>query len=270
VLISAVNEELDRMAASFGIQVFQLGFLKDARSSEMGIPSVPLAELYGAVSWDRLPNVRVHLGCPVEGIVSNTDFVSGIIAGSTKRSADFYVCALPLERAAAMAPELELPVGQFQYSPITAIHIWFDRPVTDLPHAALLDRTIQWLFNKSGGSYLQLVVSASRGLLHKTRSEVITLALQELEEFLPSVRHATVLKAHVIKEARATFSASPGLGVFRPPAQTRFRNFFLAGDWTQSGWPATMEGAVRSGYMAAEAVTRAAGGPVKFLLPDPD
>jgi zeta-carotene desaturase len=124
------------------------------------------------------------------------------------------------------------------------------------------------MYNKDGGRYLQLVVSASRGLVDTPRAEVIALAVRELGEFFPAVREARLEKAHVVKEVRATFSAKPGLEMQRPLSQTRIPNLFLAGDWTRSGWPATMEGAVRSGYLAAEAVTSAAGAPRSFLLPD--
>ena len=146
--------------------------------------------------------------------------------------------------------------------------MWFDRRVTELPHATLLDRTIQWMFNKSGGRYLQLVVSASRSLVEMPRADVIALAVRELAEFFPRVKEPKLEKAHVVKEIRATFSARAGLEQVRPLSATKFENLFLAGDWTRSGWPATMEGAVRSGYLAAEEVARAAGSGQKFLLPD--
>ncbi len=146
--------------------------------------------------------------------------------------------------------------------------MWFDRSITELPHATLLDRTMQWMFNKSGGRYLQLVVSASRSLVEMPRADVIALAVRELAEFFPLAKEAKLEKAHVVKEIRATFSARPGLERMRPTSATKFPNLFLAGDWTRSGWPPIMEGAVRSGYLAAEAVTRAAGDERKFLLPD--
>jgi zeta-carotene desaturase len=165
-------------------------------------------------------------------------------------------------------PELPIEWSAFEHSPITGIHLWFDRPITDLPHATLLDRTIQWMFNKGEGRYVQLVVSASRSLTALPRAEVIDLALRELVEFFPAAGSAVLEKAQVIKEVRATFSALPGLEGKRPRTGTRHPNFFLAGDWTRSGWPATMEGAVRSGYIAAEAVARAAGKPRHFLIPD--
>jgi zeta-carotene desaturase len=268
VLVSAVNEDLDRMAASHGFQVFWLGFLARADAYEMGIPAVPLGDLYGPEGWSRIPNVRMHVRAPVERVVENNGAICGVMAAGEERSADYYVSALPFERLPAMIPELNLKLDGFEHSPITGIHLWFDRSITELPHATLLDRTVQWMFNKSGGRYVQLVVSASRSLVEMPRGEVIALAVRELAEFFPLAKEAKLEKAHVVKEIRATFSARPGLEQARPPSATKFRNLFLAGDWTRSGWPPIMEGAVRSGYLAAEAVTRAAGDEQKFLLPD--
>ena len=101
-----------------------------------------------------------------------------------------------------------------------------------------------------------------------SREDVIALALKELPEFFPRVSEAKLERAHVVKEVRATFSALPNLESKRPLQNTPIPNLFLAGDWTRSGWPATMEGAVRSGYLAAEAVTTSLGSPQKFLRPD--
>jgi squalene-associated FAD-dependent desaturase len=268
VLVSAVNEELDRMAALHGFQVFWLGFLAASDSYEMGLAAVPLGELYGADPWSRVPSVEIAFRTAADDIVFDSDAVSGIVVQGGLRKADFYILAVPFERVSGLAPQLEIDFSAFCHSPITGIHLWFDRPVTDLPHATLLDRTIQWMFNKGEGRYVQVVVSASRSLLEMPRNEVIELAVRELAEFFPAVREARLEKAHVVKEVRATFSASPGLEALRPETRTRYSNLFLAGDWTRSGWPATMEGAVRSGYLAAEAVTRAAGAPRGFLLPD--
>jgi len=265
VLVSAINEELDRMAAAHAFQVFRLGFLARSDSYEMGIPTVPLAELYGADVWRRFDRVRIHLRSPVESI----DLSGGVKlaeGGSTK--ADFVIICLPPERIPSVAPGLGIDTGWVEYSPITGIHLWFDRPITDLPHATLLDRTLQWMFNKGGGRYLQLVVSASRSLSNMPKRELIDLALRELPEFFPAAAEAKLLRSHVIKEIRATLSARPGVEELRPGPVTRGGSIFLAGDWTRSGWPPTMEGAVRSGYIAAEAVSQAAGKPRKFLIPD--
>lgn len=259
VLVSAVNEDLDHMAARHGFQVFWLGFLARADSYEMGVPSVPLAELYAAEAWRRIGGVRIQTRCPVERIAPE-----GFTAGGQLRAADYYICALPFERLEALG----LSAPPFTHSPITGIHLWFDREITTLPHATLLDRTIQWMFNKNGGRYLQLVVSASRDLTNLSRNEIIDIAVGDLRLYFPRVREARLVKAHVVKEQRATFSAAPETEALRPAAASRLPNLFLAGDWTRTGWPATMEGAVRSGYTAAEAIAAAAGVPARFLLPD--
>jgi zeta-carotene desaturase len=268
VLVSAINEELDRMAAAHGLQVFRLGFLARKDAYEMGVPAVPLGRLYGDEAWKGIGNVELRQRTPVLRIVIEDGAVRGVIAGEQELRGDFYVCALPFERVNAVAPELRVDVSAFEHSPITGIHLWFDRPVTDLPHATLLDRTMQWMFNKHEGRYVQLVVSASRSLTEMPRADVIALALKELAEFFPATRDAKLEKAHVVKEIRATFSARPGLEAHRPGNRTQIPNLFLAGDWTKSGWPATMEGAVRSGYLAAEAVTAAAGAPKVFIQAD--
>jgi zeta-carotene desaturase len=120
----------------------------------------------------------------------------------------------------------------------------------------------------SNAQYLQLVISASYGLVPKSRQEIIDLCRRELATVLPATRDAKLLKATVIKEVHATFSPEPGVDRWRPSQDAGLQNLFLAGDWTRTGWPATMEGAVRSGYLAAEAVAASLGEPRKFLQPD--
>jgi uncharacterized protein with NAD-binding domain and iron-sulfur cluster len=154
----------------------------------------------------------------------------------------------------------------------------------------LLDRTIQWMFHKSrligsrsnearengarddgsgNGSYIELVVSSSRSLVEKSKAEIVDMAVKEAQEFFPAAREAKLLKSTVIKEVHATYSPRPGIDQHRPQPETAWPRVFLAGDWTATGWPATMEGAVRSGYLAAEALTRSVGGKgVSFLVPD--
>jgi zeta-carotene desaturase len=259
ILVSAVNEDLERMAAIHGFQVFWQGFLARADSYEMGIPTIPLGQLYSTDAWRKLGNVRMHFRSPVEHIDA-----AGFTVGGELRTADHYICALPFERLEAMG----LPAPKLEHSPITGIHLWFDREVTTLPHATLLDRTMQWMFNKDSGRYLQLVVSASRDLTPLSRSEIIDMAIGDLRLYFPRVRDAQLVKAHVIKEQRATFSAAPETEQLRPTPDCGIPNVYLAGDWTRTGWPATMEGAVRSGYIAAEWVAQSAGKPAKFLVPD--
>jgi squalene-associated FAD-dependent desaturase len=268
VLVSAINEDLDRMAAAHGLQVFWVGFLAKPDSYEMGIPKVPLGELYSERVWSRFPEVEIRLRAQVTGVERELERVARVVAGGKPVEADAFICAVPFERIPDVLPWLSLDVSDFEHSPITGIHLWFDRPVTSLPHATLLDRTIQWMFNKSEGRHIQVVVSASRSLIAMPRQEIIQMAVSELADFFPAVREAKLERAHVVKEVRATFSARPGLETRRPGNETEVANLFLAGDWTRSGWPATMEGAVRSGYLAAEAVTRFLGGEKHFLIPN--
>lgn len=245
ILVSAINEDLERMAAIHGFQVFWLGFLVSRDAYEMGIPAVSLGDLYSGKAWNKWPNVRIHTRSKVEEFSG-----AGVRVNGEWKQADFYIRALPFTEG-------------FEYSPITGVHLWFDRPVTDLPHGTLLDCTLHWFFNKGDGKYIQLVISASHSLLEMPRQEVIDLALRELSEFLPGVKEARLEKAHVVKEARATFAATPEAEMKRPSTRTDLPHVFLAGDYTQSGWPATMEGAVRSGYIAAEAISGK-----NFLIPD--
>jgi len=199
-----------------------------------------------------------------------------------EKPADFFISAMPPDALISLLPK-PLPrewnflerFTNFDWSPITGIHLWFEDSVTDLPYSAVLGRTIQWIFNKSAISrkpsspqYLQLVVSASRSLIPMKREEILDLVLNELRDLLPKVADAKLLKAVVVKETKSTLSFPAGSDINRPGPITPLRNLFLAGDWTSSGWPPTMEGAVRSGYRAAEEVTRAAGKPQSFIVPD--
>jgi len=268
VLVSAVNEELDVMAAAHGLQVFYLGFLAGAENYEMGVPAIPLAELYSEELWEKHPNVQFAFRSPLQQVVIAKGVVVRAMVNDVEVTADRYVLAVPFERIPQIAPGLNLDLSEFTHVPITGIHLWFDRAITELPHATFLDRTIHWLYNKEDGRHVQVVVSASRMLTQMSREEVIQLAVRELAEFFPVVKEAKLERAHVVKEMRATFSAKAGLEGKRPVSGTRISNLFLAGDWTKSDWPSTMEGAVRSGYKAAEAVLGSLGEGRRFLCLD--
>ncbi len=285
VLVSALNEDLDRMSVHYAAQVFRESFLRSAEGGRMGVPNVPLTELYGAAGeYIRGRGGQVRLRASVESIRPEADGVRLCVNGEEVRS-DFCIAALPfpaLDKALpddATAEPLRAKLRRFETSPITGIHFWFDRQITELDHAVLLDRTIQWMFHKSklhaqgsddakGGSYVELVVSSSKSMVEKPRNEILELALRELREFFPAARDAQVLKSTVIKEVHATYSALPNSDDYRPGNATAWPRLFLAGDWTASGWPATMEGAVRSGYLAAEALTSRTGDSKRFLVPD--
>ena len=269
VLVSALNESLDRMSVHYAAQVFRESFLKSAAAGRMGVPSVPLSELYSvAGEYIRKRGGEVLLRSSVESLRPTETGVELLAAGKLT-TFDSVVSAVPFDVLSKMLPAggsatLREKLKRFDTSPITGIHFWFDRNVTDLPHAVLLDRTIQWMFNKSilqsesrkqeAGSYLELVVSSSKTLVERSKQEILDLALSELQEFFPESKNAQVVKSTVIKEIKATYSALPMSDEYRPSAKTEWPRLFLAGDWTATGWPATMEGAVRSGYKAADAL----------------
>ena len=311
VLVSALNEELADVSIHYGAMVFRDAFLKSAQAGRMGVPSVPLSELYGvAGDYIRERGGEVLLRAPAEslGATSERAWVN-LSSGSESLSHkfDYVISAVPFHLLGKLMPKemqsdaLREKLAQLRTSPITGIHLWFDREVTELEHAVLLERTIQWMFHKSkilqprktqssqatpvqadetssatvpggpassAGSYLELVVSSSKGLVDKPRQEVIELALKELAEFFPEVKSARLVNATVVKEIHATFVPCPGSDRYRPKQAGPWQRFFLSGDWTATGWPATMEGAVRAGYAAAEALTAAADRPRRFLVPD--
>jgi zeta-carotene desaturase len=197
----------------------------------------------------------------------------------TEYRADSVVLALPFEQTRRLLPGLpvidaESPLAakieMFAHSPFTSILLWYDRQITDLHHAWLLDTTIEWFFHKSKirgyapeqGSYVEVVIAGSKAQLGMTREEILQPALEELARFFPETKRAKLLKSGILKEARATFSVTPGLDRYRPAQRTAWPGLYVAGDWTATEWPSTMEGAVRSGRLAAGAVV---GEPARFM-----
>lgn len=186
--------------------------------------------------------------------------------------------AVPFDRVTDLLPEKLAREPYFANanslapSPITSVHLWFDRPTMTLPHAVLVDCLGQWVFDRGevapGEFYLQVVVSAARDLKGRGRDEVQRLIVEELGRLFPPIAQAKLLRAKVVTEHTATFSAVPVVDRWRPAQGSPVRNLAVAGDWTDTGWPATMEGAVRSGYLAAEAILARAGQPAKLVQPD--
>jgi squalene-associated FAD-dependent desaturase len=295
VLVSALDEELDRAEARYGVDVFWKTFLANREGSLIGLPSVPLAELYdGCADSIAQQGGEVKLRNGVKEIsVENGRFAGGVFEDGTTSDADACVAAVPYDVLPSMLPKAMSDDGgplaglrQLRTSPITSVHFWYDSPVMDAPYLALIDYTSQWIFNKTylhapqtqnghgsghlreNRQYLQIVISASYDLVQTGRQEIIGLCRSELAQILPATRTANLLKSTVIKEVRATFSPSPGVDKLRPKQESGVTNLYFAGDFTRTGWPSTMEGAVRSGYLAAEAVLASFGRPQKFLRPD--
>jgi squalene-associated FAD-dependent desaturase len=321
ILVSALSEDLDLISISYAAQVVRES-MKSPVARHMGVPNIPLTDLYNkAGDYIRARGGEIRFRNSLETFSPGSSHVQIRIAGGEEgqkeESFDYLVLALPFNTIARVLPEtaeaapLRENLTHFESCPITGIHLWFDRQISDLDHAVLLDRTIQWMFHKSRllstrsravdssqrtvekdeegkdqegqgweghdfsraeqppranralasevPSYIELVVSASKSLIDKSRAEIVDLALKEVREFFPAAREANLVKSTVIKEVHATYSPRPGIDAYRPPQVTAWPRIFLAGDWTATGWPATMEGAVRSGYLAAEAVIQAAG-----------
>ncbi len=287
-----------------GLKFSGKAFLQIKNGYRVGIPSVPLAELYEGCReavLRRGGEVRLRAGIR-EIRVRDNSFASVLMDDGTEISADACIAAVPHEALLSLLPKEMAEengtlsgLANIRNSPITGVHLWYDRTVMTEPFLTLLDHTTQWVFNKSllnrtaetngagarpmsqnekflsadaDGQYLQPVISASYDLIQKSRQEIIDICRRDLADVLSATRDAQLRKATVIKEVNATFSPAPGVDRWRPAQASSVKNLFLAGDWTRTGWPSTMEGAVRSGYLAVEALLAAAGQPKTFLQPD--
>lgn len=290
ILVSALNESLDRIDPGLARMVIVEGLMRNRYGYRPLIPRGPLGEVFGPSleHWLTTRGVKIHLSTSVRRIELEDE--PQAVAGLTLRDgrvveADLVILALPFGRVAAVLPErgqrrlstLIETLNSMEAAPITGIHLWFDRPVCPIEFAATPGRMIQWVFNhrkigggaNAGPEYLQLVVSASRGLKGMGRQAIIDRALAELTAIWPEVGQARLNAARVVTEHAATFSATPGLEKRRPFQRTPIDGLFLAGDWTATGWPATMEGAVRSGFLAAEEALEYLGCPRRLVRPNP-
>ena len=289
VLVSALNERVEQMDVGHARKVFVEGFLRSRRGYEMEVPTVPLGEIYGTrlESWLRSRDVDLRLKTGTRGVdLDETGRVAGIrLRTGESVPADYVVAAVPFDRIRRVLGEPLTgrikglsALDRFAASPITGIHLWYDREVCPVDHAVTVGRAIHWVFNHSAlsgrtapggsGQYLQLVVSASYDLLDKTNEEVRDLAIEDLAALWPAAREAKLVRWRVVTEHGATFAVRPGIDAFRPTQRTEVPGLFLAGDWTATGWPATMEGAVRSGYRAAEGILEDLGRPEVMIRPD--
>jgi zeta-carotene desaturase len=282
VLTATLNDSAANCSTKYAGKVMHELFVKSATGGRLGIPTVPLSDLYAGVAR-RLESLggEVKLRTSVESLARSVDrrWVARTAVG--EYSAEAVVVALPYEQTAKLLPsadasaraELEAKIARFVPSPFTSILLWYDREISGLDHAWLLDTTIEWFFHKSRirrypaekGSYVELVIAGSRAQLEMTREEILSSALREFEVFFPEARKAKLVKSGILKEARATFSVTTGMEQYRPAQRTEWPRLYLAGDWTATEWPSTMEGAVRSGRLAAGAVV---GDAKRFVAAD--
>ncbi len=294
LIVATLNDTMDRCSTRYAAQVIYESLLKTQQGGRLGIPTQPLSEFYAATAeLAQKQETSLLLRAGVERLEQKGALWFASTSVGLQHRAPHLLLALPFEQTVKLLNTLPeshpacaavLPLARhFQHAPITTVHLWFDREITDLDQAALLDTRIQWLFNKTrirktssgshhshgeGNQYLELTISASFAELQQSREQILSAALGELGRFFPKVRQAHVLKSAVLKEARATFSVTPGLERFRPLADPG-SGLFLAGDWVRTGWPSTMEGAVRSGRLAATAIHSKFPGPQRsFMTPD--
>jgi squalene-associated FAD-dependent desaturase len=282
VLVSALNETPDRIGLRYARKVFVEGLMKHSRGFEVGIPKAPLGQLYGdeVIRWLRRHHVDLQLQCGARQLIIQRSRVTSLERRQGDAiAADWYLASVPFERLLDLLPREIIEqqpyfgnLRNLETSPITSVHCWFDRAATELPHVVLMDSIGQWVFNRgataAGEWYLQVVVSAARQFHGLGHDEVERRVLAELHQLFPRLSGAKLLRARVVTEHAATFSAVPGVDRWRPAQASPIDNLFIAGDWTNTGWPATMEGAVRSGYLAAEALLARVGRPQRLVQPD--
>lgn len=298
IVVSACNEQLDRVSATYALQAFQEGFLRSDAAYEMGIADVPLAELLQpATAIIERAGGRVLTGRSVEGIDYDGRRVTGLtLDGGETIEADATVVALPPDRVAKVAgdrlrraDDRLRHVDEFETSPIVNVHLFYrrtdgdDGTLMDLPHLVLTRGPVQWVFNRgisergevdadsrgktAGTQHLLCVASAAYDLVEESPDEIVERVAGAVGRWVPGVaEHGELVHSRVVKERRATFAPRPGVEAKRPSAGGAVEGLVLAGDWCATGWPATMEGAVRSGYLAAEAALAELGHPVEQTL----
>lgn len=281
VLTSALNEGIDRLGLRYARKVFMDGFLTHPRGFQVELPVVPLGQFYGErlQRWFSIRGSHLLLNQAVRSIHVNGDKVDAVETRSGDiLKADAVVAALPFERLLDVLPsnvvethEVFSNLRKLETSPITSVHLWYRDAGMTMPHVTLVDCVGQWIFNRGevvpGEHYLQVVVSAARQFRGLAGEEVLRTIAAEVEQLFPRAKGA-LLRGRVVTEHAATFSAFPGVDRWRPGQATPLANLFLAGDYTRTGWPATMEGAVRSGYLAAEALLTRLGRPCRIMQRD--
>ncbi len=278
VIISALSETADRASLAAAKKVFCDGFLASRAAYEVWIPQVPLQEIFDRHVGDYLKRqgVTIHRGTPVAQLDGDFQAVRQLrLHDGSTRTFDAAIVAVPWNRIdRLLTPAIRQTVGldhslkKIEGIPIVAAHFWFDRSPTDLPHAVLVDQTGDWFFrppfekrnpaakeksqnNATSGYYCQVVTSAARGACEESSTDFLDRVEGELRQTFPTLSDARQLRRRMTKHRRAVFSVRPESEAIRPGAATEIPNLALAGDWTDTGWPATMEGAVRSGQKAA-------------------
>lgn len=261
--MAALNVGVEDAALGPAAMVFRTALFGRAGAADIGVPSVPLGELHGTAARAAIERRggTVRLSAKVTAVEKGSVLVDG-----NRVEASAVIVATPHEQAAALVPEDAAPDrGRWRgldASPIVNVHVVYDRRVTEVPFAAVVDSPVQWVFDKTraaglrDGQYLAVSVSAAGHWIDTPTALVRTTFVPALERIFPAARQARIIDFFVTRERRATFRQCPGSGALRPEAATRWPGLFLAGAWTDTGWPDTMEAAVRSGLNATCLVRR--------------
>lgn len=266
--IAALNDEPAQASALGFAAVVAEMFGGPAASARLGIASVGLTELYATaaarVIADRDGLVRDNAA--VMAIDGDGRHATAIrLASGEHLTADAYLCAVPPHDAMKLLPPAVIQADsvlqrarQFTASPIVSINLWFDRPITDAPFVGFIGTTIHWLFNRpqlirqGQTTHVTVVISAAGQVAGQANEALVTRTLQELQACLPGAGQARLLRSQVVREPYATVKTPVGSQAWRPGPRTAWPNLYLAGDWTNTGLPATIESAVLSGIRAAE------------------
>lgn len=276
VIVSACNMPCASTEASLAMYVFQTGFLQDSWSPVMGLSVRPLVELYDpAQQFMDAHGGAMRLGVSALGISYDGARVSGVVTDEGVVEASAVIAAVPPDRLAKLCSSALASadarlgrLGEITFSPILGVHLAFDAPIMDTPHLVLPGRATQWLFRKDpdahGRHRVHAVISAADSWMDLDEQAIVDRVMQDVQWALPRARGLQPVAFRAVKEKRSTFAGVPVIDALRPKARCDgvrggVENLFLAGDWCSTGWPATMEGAVRSGYLAAAAVQEAAG-----------
>lgn len=271
--IATLNDDPQLASAGLFAEVMKRAFFSRRTDSAFVYSKVGLSDLYCTASREFIERHGGIVACRtiVEELELNGDSEVATVKlrdGTTVRAANF-ISAVPVERLLRFLPEGVIAdpffarMGSMKSSPIICVHVWLDREVTDAPFVGFIGTTTQWLFNKRRifaehgerhPGYLSFVISGARELVDRSNEDLLDTVLNDLRTMIPAAREAKLVKALVIKEKHATLAPEPPSDENRPTTKTPIRNLFLAGDWVQTGLPATIESAVISGRAAARAV----------------
>ena len=277
VILPTLNDDVRSVSADMALKVIKEGLLKRPGDAAIGYARVGLSSLAG-LPGQRFIEERggsVLLRTTVRSLLFDSDRVCGVqLSDGSSLRADAYVSALPHDILLDCLPTKRAAdpffasVAELQSAPIVGVHLWYDRHVMEEPFVAFINSPIQWVFNRSLiqgnseslGQHVCISLSGAWQFIDRPKEELRELFEQEMERLFPSARGAAIQKSLIIKQPNATFRSVPGVSRLRPAQETPIQNLFLAGDWTDTDWPSTMEGAVRSGVYAANAIAdRVAG-----------